>query len=893
MKYNITGTHCFIIKYLLLITYIKSSSTNTNYDMMFVLEAKVLNLWNPNYFESEFIYIIEGLKLIKIIENVSILIYYDDIETYVEWSDWKTLQNSDKLTSFLNVISTKCVGKYSGNIRTALEEMCNKVKNKTICMLYSITPPHRLLNIEIPRENVLHQKFNSEWQNLCQIVKNKKIRVYSFIGTQPSYIKPYFIYLSKFTLGESFTGCESRIYDSTIGIIFNISGVEYKHNWNVKILSFSKNFDYQTYCITDTAMPAIDIMHVNIKPINELINNIKQLEVLFKVSKEYRGTVYRYFDFFFTVEKIMFLPKSPLITMLWHFVTNQTDNTQNILKLKLKNILTSDHIDSNVSRSLDVFFTRSFPEETIFKNLSTTKTTQFYIYECDSNIEKHRFLRIGKFCDTNEIITIMEIIKNIRISKIEPDYKSNRHYISANIESNKKFLCLSHLLYPKTMFTVRKAAIIAAVAITYVTFLKNDAIEFLDEIRGQWINFSLSENITLEFSLLMMSVAEYALTDDEISQLHIINKVSILRLIKSCKISVEVAYSSRNTLRPDIKEQCRNCHQWRSITSIIATKCRFCIYNKNSEIIIDQNKIQSIMSECSMCLIHYENYEDLKYEIDPLCYYCKNGILEKSYVDCIMCKNKFYCQQRQMALFKCAVCLQNKIRIGQRHLVTVEDYIKQNGTSFIGFKIKNIGNIFNNGFPLVKIDYKERLKAEITDNKSEEDNLLTQVLQIGKGAKKEKCLKEVWNSQEIKVNILKKFILPRTNFMKNRCALCSIVSSETELKGICGNFSKDCLALSCVYCLKEWYNQLKLGQICNPKYLVCPICKEYPVEDVVAKYNPILCKLVKTIDILEFDPSYVYAWCIKCHKIKNVARYDIWQDNNITFKNYKCDDCIE
>lgn len=271
------------------------------------------------------------------------------------------------------------------------------------------------------------------------------------------------------------------------------------------------------------------------------------------------------------------------------------------------------------------------------------------------------------------------------------------------------------------------------------------------------------------------------------------------------------------------------------------------------------------MCECEKCLVHYAVYRKDNLKIRAKCHFCRLGAVAP-FVTCQSCKNKFL-YQRSVPLFEyvCAVCTQNRDRLGQKCNLTVANYIRRNGAGFIGMDI-DASTFFDDKNRISKMSHEDILKTVRHFEQIAEKDLSNHSFVIGESSK------EIWNVNEIQRTVLEDFPLDK-------------------LGPICGRTKKGCSIQACRKCLNAWYNQLVPGRVCEPAQLVCCYCKRVPIIKIVRQYSRQLCTLMNTMDVATFDPSYIYAWCTKCFVIKQAMPRECGREHQ-EITHFQCADCV-
>jgi hypothetical protein len=419
------------------------------------------------------------------------------------------------------------------------------------------------------------------------------------------------------------------------------------------------------------------------------------------------------------------------------------------------------------------------------------------------------------------------------------------------------------------MFDDRLSLVMAAIAKISGSVLKDEAEKLLLGNIGRWIDLTQPENNSMDFARLMCKIPE-VLTQTEFDHFRAILQVGNLKDAKDRKIEVEVSYSSCKTRRKDYKDICKKCKQLRSMSLLLDDTCALCIVGKSGR---DSCGDFSWMCECRSCQVHYavDDVDGLKCK--PKCHFCRTHESHVTpFIECKVCLNKFlYQQSKYVNNFKCTVC-ESSDKNTDIQLITVADYINQNGASFLGMDI-DCGKFFN---PQFRMTPEERMTVVRNFQTIDENAINNHYISH----------KRVWNVADIQKSIFDMFTKPHLG----QCMFCFESVLIKKLVSICG--TKRCTATACRECMIAWYNQLVPGKICQPAHILCPYCKKPPMTKTVKQYNKQLCALINITDVSNFDPSYIYAWCKSCYELKQAMPRVCTESLPPAEMNFICHSCI-
>lgn len=860
-----------------------------NYDLMFITDATGSMGRFLEDLKKALPQIFDLVQLTNIIERVSVLAFRDYCDkNLIEWSGWSNMQNTDSLTSFVSKLSASGGGDAPEAVKTGLWEASKKVERPTICIMYVDAPPHHKYKGMYPGKNYEEEvkalgEDNSQWLTICRIVQEQKMRIYPVFPKLDVSCVPFFVSLAEITDGQciqiSHNSCIVRV---TIGILLNLAGVEFEYDGKCSTAKMTENFNMAEILKKDSEFntETHENLPMKIEAIDDITLKIGNPIKRFKTSEEYKDLVFTAFERLLMPDRVMAFTYNTMFGKLWREICKQRkDPRRDILMAKLS-------VSVTVVSATDRALLQTFIDETYDQSaeieeiqISCGNEGPFYVIDHEENLTRKVLFEIGLSCAPFAVQSVLKLLTGLRIAYQLPSKESELTSIPVNLSSALKFKLLPHLICPGTMFGLRLSAIIATIAKISGSILHDDSVKYLNECRGKWIDLTLPECNSMDFARLMLKVAEEALTDEEIKHFRALLMIGNLKKSKNRQIDVEVAYSSHKSKRADFKNQCKTCKQWRSTTLLLDETCALCLCGTGDTSLEARTEGSSWMCECRMCLVHYAVYhvDDLKCRAK--CHFCRIGEIAP-YVKCQMCNNKFLYQQSKPSLhFICAVCTENKGRVGEKCHSTIAQYIAQNGAEFFGMKISGI-NFLDDGIKVFKLSAAEKLEAVRHFAEITEGDLADHKLSVGE------LSKEVWNVKELQQQVL--HIL--TNIKVSQCMICFEDFPAEKLSFICGSIKKGCTVGACRKCLNSWYNQLAPGRVCQPAQLVCPYCKRVPILKIVRQYNRRLCTLMNVTDVGAFNPSYIHAWCTKCYGIKQAMPRECGGEHQEII-DFKCVDC--
>lgn len=868
-------------------------STNQSiqhYDLMFITDATAsmgrflsdLKLALPQIFDL--------VRLTKLIDRISVLAFRDycDLEL-IEWSGWSSSDHSS-LLSFVEGLDPYGGGDEPEAVKTGLLKASEKVEKPTICILYVDAPPHHKYKDQNPGDNYKQEvdalgATNAQWLNVCRTIRDRQMRVYPMF---PSFYTPttysFYASLAEFTNGQCVQIASSSVVRATIGVLLNLADVEFEYDNMCKNVTKKPGVNFEeilaenvkherTECYT-TGPVSVEVIDDIKKKIGDPIKN-------FQMSEEYKDLVFKVFHNLLMPERVLAFTYNTLFGKLWREICKlRKDPRRDALVERLGHTVT---VLSESDRAiLQTFIDESYDSTDEIEQILLPYGVDgpFYVIDHENHLSRKGLFEIGLSCAPSAVQSVLQLLTGLRITSQLPSRDCKLTFIPVNLPSALKFKLLPHLMRPGTMFSLRLSAIMATLAKISGSILRDDATQYLHEIKGKWIDLELPECNSVDFARLMMQIKDDALTDDEKNQFRAIIVMSSLKRNREIQIDVETSYTSYKAKRPDHKDECKKCGQWRSLTLLLEDTCALCLGYDGKDC-LEPKTAESWMCECRKCLVHYAVYKVDELKVRAKCHFCRLG-QSSPFVTCQSCNNKFL-YQRSLPLpnYTCAVCTESNGRVGEKCKVTVAKYIEQNGSRFIGIDI-DATTFFDDRNRITKMPPEEKLKAMRNFDNISEDDLMNHSLIVGE------LTKPVWNVKEVQQEIQSLL----TKLKLSQCMICFEEFPLDKLNSICGLTKSGCSITACRKCLNSWYNQLAPGRICQPAQLVCCYCKRVPQIKVVRQYNRLLCTLMNTMDVTAFDPSYIYAWCVKCFVIKQAMPRECGQPEQQELIDFKCADCI-
>ncbi len=122
--------------------------------------------------------------------------------------------------------------------------------------------------------------------------------------------------------------------------------------------------------------------------------------------------------------------------------------------------------------------------------------------------------------------------------------------------------------------------------------------------------------------------------------------------------------------------------------------------------------------------------------------------------------------------------------------------------------------------------------------------------------------KPILNVENLKVEVARWVSSEKAEL--GTCMFCFDDMGKFRLSPVCNR--KKCSSKACGECLMGWYGIPKPGCVVNVCNLRCAFCREDPSVKVLRKYNTQICAIKEMPT--EWRSEHVYAWCVRCYKIK-------------------------
>lgn len=491
--------------------------------------------------------------------------------------------------------------------------------------------------------------------------------------------------------------------------------------------------------------------------------------------------------------------------------------------------------------------------EEIQEKLNTVKDKSPSIVFDGQHLDRDTILEISRSCTRTTVKTLLAAITKLRVS-------DTNQGLPVSMSDYDLFTCLSHLLCPGTMFSMRAGVVLALLCVRTKNIIHQRAMNYLKHTSGKWFNKEVPEIFTFEFldmalkchdtECAFLNKEEYNIMKDFRAILHLnFGLHSMISLVSGWQRPHTTVFGYKDTTRA----QCEKCHEYRSSSSMLTSEkmCTMCYCGNNSP---DQNADHTAGVRCYTCNVIYEVCRPELLNVRPKCHKCRFGGQDIRET-CSECQNVF------IGKLKGGMC--GECRPGNPSVYTEEKQIKDLVSMYPDFlKYLNrwlfIPNWYNFQESQLSV-YKQMIRGGTFDNKLES---IPNLPYLNTEEIVNKCL-QVCKGSEVK--------LPS-------CDLCNETYMTTE--------ECKCHGRVCFDCSKSWYNSNQPGKLFLPTRITCPMCKQKPSGLMVRKYNREYTRIVS----ITLNDAYYHGWCITCNSIKPAVERVCAQDVP-ELQNWECSDC--
>lgn len=857
--------------------------------------------------------LIRSTALTGIFDQICIMSYgdYDKEKSDIcKFSGFCSTKNTDeikKLQKFAKDIHPDGGGGNPEAIKSALDSLA---KLKIECELYILhltdAPPHENNNLDNEgkkEKNVLNENF--DW------IKNVNNLLSAFPNLNYSCLTScqhqFYAYLAQITGGGAcyLNGGVSelnirkqigRYMNGIFGLDDPINGL-YEIELLPNISTAIENFKEESELMRLKIKSSRNTLQPNKSLSGSLMSCIKKL----KTEEGFLNHVLSEFKMLIE-ESPMALTISPILGKMWRELCKRRSDPRrdelieefnkkkSLLDLENKNILEawlkeSYNSDEEIYDELKVFL----------KNNETNGLLRF-VPESDFLCSK-QIIQILANGDKKSMSIIRSILARFYIdNKYHLEKKEfldddemplPNNSIPINIPIDIFFELVMHTVIPGTKLSRRYACIFACYAIQCGSVLSQMAKDYLEKVKGSWINWKRREdNVTVEvpenFSNMFLNLILHPeclpfLTEEEYKKALFMKKVAnIMRFYYNIEVSVEIAdVKSLDGIFPYNEFSCLQCNIMRPLTMINEYGvCGYCCCNISSNY---GNNVEYKRVLCYSCRSLYYRDKNACIEGNSKCHSCMNKGEAPPSCECKKCHLKYvqyYQTEKGLPKGICGVCTEGientKIQFDQYPILVQQIF----GEHFETL-CKSVGFIVDDKFSKKMSLYEAIL--HFTESAQEKVNIPENILFKGE---KVHNVQELWNYV--------KGIMSGESVVFPECSVCFGEFKSSELVPSCGR--KGCIQRICFGCAKSWYGKNIPGKIIYQRATMCQFCSRIPAPHLLDKIDRRLIDLAYSITKNHLNIDTYYAWCYSCFKLHEVGRQECSAEAPV-LNNFKCHSC--
>jgi len=803
--------------------------------------------------------------------------------------------NIKEIHTFLDTFAKARGGGSSSEAqKTAFTEIIEMVDMYTVVLHYTDASPHmRNDNSESKLEYEYFQskQWSWEWSNIVNNLKMYKPTIVTISNIVGEVNAPYYKLLGETALC---TLSVNDIMKTTMTEIQNIVGI-----YSDKITPFKMSFydiaiKLQKDSVYFDNIVGILISQITRRNINAAINIL---------STKFTAEVYR-----------TILPK----------------RRNNMLVEKLKNLIddcSNNPMYKNEDRTiLQKLIAESYDRKAAFDELLEGKIQG--TIKCYKSSLVHKF----NACDLNTFFTEFSqnyaghMITFIQ-SMVECNHVHNpgvsiseRGIIPADIMSKDTsdkdfFSIITHLITPGYVCGSLKYIALMALLCLNDGRLKRRAINFLNSIKGKWLNFTLKEpvkdkplpgfiypeNVNVGFVKFILNKREF-LTETELQLLN--DYITLLNIHKcskpSCNLQVITSYQPNKVITTNLFS-CDKCQLYRPISHrVIGTKsCAWCVDIDPCDLTTSvpncNEKVKNV--NCKTCnsiyaivreeQLHGKKLNDGTFEkILPKCYYCRMNKIAPV-VRCKLCDNKYIYPDHMGEEFLCTICMEEGLQTETSNITIKDLYIvnKNSLTNFTSIPDKEIDNILTNK-DLTDLKPASLLERYIRNGKISNFSNISRLNTSPNIKLYNENKLYIHNSNMVLDNLYNVFSSVK-NEKDTECSICNKGIQPIESVKICCN--KSCTGIMCRACSYKWFDDIVPGNLIEISHCSCPFCRHL-ISNNIKKFHPIGRLKVSNNSIMLSLTNYM-GWCISCNEIKVHSNLECNEERPSNVINFICNDC--
>jgi hypothetical protein len=839
------------------------------------------------------------------------------------WSGW--CESFVELKCFLEQAELFPGGDEPEACKTALVQLLGRLREdggKTLVFWYADAPPHHPANDEghpnHKREmRALGDRF--DWIKLCIEARDRGCVVVPILGTADPMVTSFFLLLATVTGGRAWCfeeGYEAeRTTRETIAILGSALGMEasahfephsrrplaYRKKWAAPLDDRGED-DLPGYLpsVNKAKKPA-QVIRVEIgetgdecgdecgaiKPVSP-----KNLRKRFATDHAFAQRVFDVFwDLTQDAEQILALTYNAVFSTLWReIVRRHADSRRPALLLQFQRAINAmDPEQKNRMRAwLEAGYDAS---EEIAEAIEGLPPFPAFVLQQAVAWRPQELIQATSSCDPKDLSRIAKMLARIEIAPDSAGGSRTSAALPMALPSEQLFPMLPHLMCPGLVFLARPSAIMAMLAIVSKNaFLEKAAREYLERVRGKWMDPEHPQNHAFGFVRLATHLADIALTAEELETVRTIKDVQSFLMNRGTELNLEVPLA--RTVREDYLLECGRCAKRRSFTLMTREGwCGPCA--SGYEIAREPNTPQastgpSNMYECRSCSALYAVIETERLKVSPRCHFCRAGG-SPPVLRCVRCRAAFVSASDFMredpSDFVCAACA-----AGERAQQVRTETIAASFAQLFAIETNRDWMLAAVGLAFVESDcrsdcldvfaYKSsfRLRKKIRRRTPEDLDPPAGLTYAGRS---------VQNLAEIKETL--RAWVARHRAELGMCMMCCEEFKKELLKPACGR--KGCETRCCGPCLDTWYGELRPGSLLSPANMVCAFCKRAPSPKVLTRHNPEACQLLRVRPPEGYDPAFYYGWCVACMRPRQWMEKVCAQDPPTAAENFRCENC--
>ena len=596
---------------------------------------------------------------------------------------------------------------------------------------------------------------------------------------------------------------------------------------------------------------------------------------------------------------------------IWRYLLKFRNNDM-ISQLKNKMSVLANGT-SNAQNELKILIGSSFDRQSAFNELIEAKLTKCDSYKCYKAPVLIKFkitdlqTFFSCFSKTEALhctLFITKMIETIETMPTEGETFYDKKVIPINVDNHTFFSIITHLITTGYIASNRQTAIIALISLND-SRLSDRASEYLMEIKGKWLNFTLKDNITegfiypenINMGFILFLLSKRNLIYLTKSEIDVLRNIRLIQQIYTSTrdintVSAQVACLPHDIITTNIFT-CECCKKTRpvSLRIINTMNCVWCINNIEEEEnkVIRDSTCKELNVTCKRCNCIYAVMRPDLLKVIPKCHYCRNNTVAPT-ISCSLCKNQYIYPNYINIIdvpFVCTCCSENCNFKRENIDISVKDILIYNTES-----IKNFTSIpFEHILWLVNSPHDSKTTTIITKLfRNDNFKYYTNITQIVKSSDIQLITdsnRHVFNSCDIMTNVYSKFTADKDIITDTECLVCyESCTSMTSVK-ICIN--KKCNSTICSMCILNIFGNVKAGELIELSTCTCPFCKSVLQKDI-AKFHPIgNMKIPKeSYELSEFNNM---AWCCSCNNIRTHSQRICGETPLVN--NFICTQCSE